>query len=419
MNRYLLAALLLLSLVTLNAMTVDEVPNVHLDSRSRYVSDPAGILGKSTVDNLDASIGRVWDATTAEMVVVVVDKVDPSLTPHEFGVKLFEKWKIGKNDNDNGLLLLVSRDDRRAEIVTGYGMEGVVPDIIAGRVIRDRMAPHFKAGDYDAGVSAGVDELARIITDRRYAEELRSSIANDSRRYRKEASGDEMDFTTFFMYAEGVILLLALVVYISTVRSARRLPQREQYMALESRKPVMLALTVASLGLGLVFFIPFTRKMKKLRRGVHKCPNCATAMTLIDEVHDNDYLTPAQDMEERLDSVDYDVWVCPRCNETDIIPYVNRSSAYTVCPRCGARACALSADRRVIAPTAVRDGQGVRVYTCRNCGNNTQQRYTIPKVVAPVVVGGIGGFGGGGGGGFSGGSFGGGATGGGGAGGSW
>lgn len=141
LNRYFILLISIVISLASTAMTVDEVPNVHLSASNRYVSNPSGVLSPATVDRLDATIGRLWQQTSAEMVVVAVDRIDPGMTPDEFATALFEKWGIGKSDNDNGILLLISRDDRAVQIRTGYGMEGVVPDVIAGRVIREDIIP--------------------------------------------------------------------------------------------------------------------------------------------------------------------------------------------------------------------------------------------------------------------------------------
>ena len=161
----------------------------------------------------------------------------------------------------------------------------------------------------------------------------------------------------------------------------------------------------------------------RLRNAPHKCPQCGTQMKKIDEVHDNEYLNHSQDLEEQIGSVDYDVWLCPNCGETDIEPYVNQSSTYKECQYCHARTAALRQNRIVRRPTTTREGQGVHDYGCLNCGHVTSVPYTIAKVapaVPIVIVGGSGGRSGGGfGGGFGGGGFGGGMTGGGGASGGW
>ena len=144
-------------------------------------------------------------------------------------------------------------------------------------------------------------------------------------------------------------------------------------------------------------------------------------MNKLDEVHDNYYLTPSQDLEEQLNSIDYDVWLCPNCGEKDVIPYVNQRSSYTVCPQCGAKACSLTSDRIITKPTTKLNGQGMKTYSCANCHKSYYKSYIIPKVAAevPIIIGGIGGRGGGGFGGGIGGGFGGGMTGGGGASGGW
>ena len=127
-------------------------------------------------------------------------------------------------------------------------------------------------------------------------------------------------------------------------------------------------------------------------------------------------MTRQQDVVYKIDSVDYDVWLCDICGETDILPFVNTASTYKVCPHCGARASSLRSDRIVSNPTTTREGQGVKDYMCRNCGYQTHVPYNIAKLPPVIVVPGR--FGGGGGngfgGGFGGGSFGGGMTGGGG-----
>jgi uncharacterized protein len=141
-------------------------------------------------------------------------------------------------------------------------------------------------------------------------------------------------------------------------------------------------------------------------------------MKLIDEINDNSYLTPAQDCEEQLNSVDYDVWVCENCGEVKVLPYVNKTAGFSVCPECGARAESFIANDIIQRPTQFSEGIGRKTYTCRNCHNNRTELYKIEKL-PPIIVAG-GGFGGGsrGGGGFGGG-FGGGHTGGGGASGGW
>lgn len=426
MKRYILLLVAMAMTIMVNAITVDEVPNVHLADKNKYVSNPSGILSGEAVRQLDETIRSVWDETSVELVVVVVDQVDPNMTPADFATKLFEKWGIGKKDKDNGLLVLVSRDDRAAEIRTGYGVEGAVPDIIAGRIIRNNMIPEFREGNYDAGTIAGVNALAEVVKNPELGDELTSKYANDS----KAVGVDDLSAGEFFTMYLWFALFAAIVMLIDVcyaIYSTRNQPDVLRYRLLGPHKTVALFVAFLTLGMGIIPYLILSRKMHTIRRHKRDCPNCGTRMELVDEEHDNDYLTPAQDTEEKINSIDYDVWNCPHCHEVEVLPYVNRESNYTICPQCGARAMSLLENRILRRPTTRTEGEGVNIYVCRNCGNQQQRKYKIPKevddtaaIAAGAVLGSmLGGGSRGGGGGFSGGSFGGGMTGGGGAGGSW
>lgn len=408
------------------AIGIDEVPNVHVADRTRYVSNPSGVLSDEAVDRLDSEIASLWDDTSVELVVVAVDRIDSSLTPEEFATKLFEKWGIGKQDKDNGVLVLLSRDDHAAIIRTGYGVEGALPDIIAGRIIRNVMFPLYREGKYDEGTAAGIGSIAEVLRNPELAEELKSKYASDSRRgLDNDLSGAELFNMYLGLAAAVAVALLLLVIY--AVFSSRKLGDVQRYRALDQYRTLVLFGLFFTLGMALPAALILGLKMKRIRRHRRDCPHCGTRMELIDEEHDNDYLTPAQDTEERINSIDYDVWHCPRCHQTEILPYINRQNNYTVCDRCGARAMSLVDRRTLRQPTVSTEGEGVDIYMCKNCGNQHQKRFRIPRkpdpaaaVAAGAILGSALGRGGsGGGGGFSGGSFGGGMTGGGGAGGRW
>ncbi len=408
------------------AIGIDEVPNVHVADRTRYVSNPSGVLSDEAVGRLDSEIASLWDDTSVELVVVAVDRIDSSLTPEEFATKLFEKWGIGKQDKDNGVLVLLSRDDHAAIIRTGYGVEGALPDIIAGRIIRNVMFPLYREGKYDEGTAAGIGSIAEVLRNPELAEELKSKYASDSRRgLDNDLSGAELFNMYLGLAATVAVALLLLVIY--AVFSSRKLGDVQRYRALDQYRTLVLFGLFFTLGMALPAALILGLKMKRIRRHRRDCPHCGTRMELIDEEHDNDYLTPAQDTEERINSIDYDVWHCPRCHQTEILPYINRQNNYTVCDRCGARAMSLVDRRTLRQPTVSTEGEGVDIYMCKNCGNQHQKRFRIPRkpdpaaaVAAGAILGSALGRGGsGGGGGFSGGSFGGGMTGGGGAGGRW
>ena len=417
LRRISLSALLMAVITVVNAGTpVADIPNVHVADRTRYVSNPDGVLSADAVRRLDTTLGKIWESTSAEPVVVAVASMPGDTDIDTYATDIFDAWGIGKKDKDNGVLMVIARDDRKAVIRTGRGAEGVLPDIVCGRILRNEMFPRFREGDYDGGTEAALAAMERVLTDPQYAAELRSEQPNDAHAGESDLDGEEL--FSFYLKIAALLALVMTAWAVGTVWTTRRNDSVYRYSRLHQLLLPALVVTFLTLGMGLPALLIGYVAMKRTR-SKRKCPNCHHAMKKIDEQNDNAYLTPAQDTEEKINSVDYDVWVCPNCRETDILPYVNRRSAYRVCDRCGSRASALVMDRVVLRPTERRKGAGERTYRCKNCGNTHVERYVIPMLAAaaPVIIGGIGGRGGGGG--FSGGSFGGGITGGGGASGGW
>lgn len=413
--RILLYILLTLVSSVATARTIHEVPNVHVAQATRWVSDPDGLLSPSALSRADALLDSLNSSTTTEVAVAIVADMSGA-DVDIYATELFELWGIGKKDRDNGLLLVISRDDRRAAIRTGYGMEGVINDGRAGRIIRTQIAPNMKEGDIDGALLGAVAAISEYVKDPEAADYLYSNQSS-------KGSDDEEDFKNFlrtFGIFALIITIAAILWILISWFSSRNLSDQQRYARLDGIKVPVLVIIPLTLGMGILSWLLLWALMRYIRLRRHNCPNCGCRMHRVDEVHDNDYLTPAQDMEEKINSVDYDVWLCPQCNETDIIPYVNKRSTFTICPNCGARADALTANRILRQPTTRSEGQGVRMYRCRNCGNVHSVPYAIAKVVEPpIIITGGGGGRGFGGGGFSGGSFGGGMTGGGGASGGW
>jgi len=127
-----------------------------------YVSDYAGIVDPATRRDLDALIEELKAKTGAEIAVVVVDSTAP-LTAFDYAMKIAEAWKPGARGKDNGVVFLVAVKDRGMFILTGYAVEGVLPDGKVGE-IRDRLVvPAFRRGDYAGGIRAGTQAIAEVI----------------------------------------------------------------------------------------------------------------------------------------------------------------------------------------------------------------------------------------------------------------
>lgn len=414
MKKYLATLLLLFVGITAYAATysVNDVPNVHLADSTRFVSNPDNILSAEAEAKANALLRNLMATTTAEVVCVAVDDIDGD--PDDFATALSRKWGIGKSDKNNGVMLLIVKDRRKVVIRTGTGVEGLLPDGLCGSIIRANITPKFRQGDYDGGTLGALSDIADILSGDEAREEIRSKYANN-------ASAGESDFNLFHFYLLLclVITAISVVAVIASMISSVKKTRYEKYLQANRLYTPLLFATFLGLGLPIVALLPLMIRRHMLRYGRHLCPDCGAKMKLIDEVNDNKFLTRAQDIEEQIGAIDYDVWQCPVDGETEIIPYIQKSSSFTECPVCHARTYRVVSDRTTVQPTAFSTGTRVIERRCLNCGHSDQQYLTLPKVAPIVVVGGGGGGGRSGGGGFGGGSFGGGFTAGGGASGGW
>jgi uncharacterized protein len=366
---------LLLALLWMSAWAqrVQEVPNPR--PTGGWVTDMVGILTPQQKQQLNALIDALERDTGAEMAVVILQRT-VGAEPKAFATELFNHWGIGKKGENNGILVLVALQQRRIEVETGYGIEGILPDSEIGMLLQDVVVPAFRRGDYGGGLITLVRELTQRIRDR------------SSGSYSPPTSPD----TPTAPLPIGSVLML------------------------------ILALT-AGAG-GLVWFL--------LSERTPRCPTCRQPMRLLNEKQDDAYLDPLQLLEERLGSVDYRVWRCDQCQMMEIQPHFQWWSGYERCPKCNGYT-VRTTSHVVREPTYTRAGLEQIHKRCKNprCDYEDEQQRVLPRRERdPDFIIFRGGTGGGfssrsggwsrsGGGWSGGGSFGGGRSGGGGAGASW
>ena len=338
---------------------------------SGYVNDYANLLTESTQQELEARLQDHEERTTNQVTVLTIESLAEE-SIEEYSLRVGESLKIGQDEKDNGILLLVARDDRQMRIEVGYGLEPYLTDAYAGRIIREVMAPRFRDGDYDAGIAAGVNAILE-----------------------KVEGIDELSEPEVVAQDQGFSLMTILLAIVSAIAG---------------------------------FFI-----IKKRRRNApRKSKKTGLPMKKLSEKEEDVHLDRGQQVEEEIGSVDYDVWVSDKPDDVMVLAYRSGLSKYSECPNCGYRTYYHTDSRTIRSATYAHDGEGARNYACRHCDHTETKRYRVPRLrrQRTVIVGG-GGFSGGsswggggsfgGGGGFSGGGFsgGGGSFGGGGASGGW
>ena len=339
-----LAALIPLLVAAVGAEPLDRIPNPRARDGT-WVTDMPGRLSPDTVARLNATIGEFERTNGAEMAVVVIRSLD-GLSIDEAAVKLFELWGIGKKSKDNGLLVLWSTDDRRVRVEVGYGLEGVLNDGKVGAILDAYVIPKFKSGEFDEGVLAGVDAL--LSAAREEPLELPSQ--------RSESYQD--DSPVISMILLGLLGLLPI-------------------------------------GAGsLVGFRTWRRYHRR------RCPSCQMPMTRMGEAHDNTFLEEGQQAEERIRSVDYDVWKCGGCGHHFTLRYPKWVTTYGRCPQCRHRTKS-STENTIVAATTTSSGTAQVIEKCAFCTFHREHTKTLPRIQpsSPSSGGSLGGgsgsFGGG------------------------
>ena len=126
------------------------------------VNDFANVIDPATEAEIDRQLDQLEQKTTSEIAVATIRSLD-GMSSTDYANRLFKEWGVGQAKLDNGVLVVIAIDDRDMAIEVGYGLEGVLPDGLAGQVIRDDFTPRFKEGDYSGGIRNGVSRLVEIV----------------------------------------------------------------------------------------------------------------------------------------------------------------------------------------------------------------------------------------------------------------
>ena len=126
------------------------------------VNDYGNILSSPTEQQLDAVLSDLERKDSTQIVVLTIKSLEGD-SIEDFSIRVADKWKIGQKGKDNGAILIVSKNDRKLRIETGYGLEGTLTDLTSGQIIRNVIVPYFKRGDFDAGISNGVYAMIQAV----------------------------------------------------------------------------------------------------------------------------------------------------------------------------------------------------------------------------------------------------------------
>jgi uncharacterized protein len=399
-----------------NKINNPRVTNGWVTVVGNYLTDNEINLINNEIDNIEKESG-------SEIAVVVVPKAGDIFTSAQ---DLFDKWKIGKKDKNNGLLILVSMEDRQFRTHTGYGMEGIFTDALI-RTLQDTIVvPEFKAGKYGEGIINYIKKIHEIIKDPAISQTLLDDYEkNNLVKTDSKKSNDLRNITIVFSIIGFIFLLSGFIWLFMSMKKILSSSKKEfnKYTKIKELEEKGLGES-GSLGslfvfiFGGIFFIVgvrvtgiipamignslsllpaagivlavllsifgFSRKkniIAKWRHDPRNCPQCGSVMNKLDEVSDDSYLQGFQKIEENIKSIDYDVWICDKCSNKIIEKFRgNKYGIYTECPACRGITGKHLKTIIISHPTYSSTGKREITFNCLGCGNKFSKFETIPRL---------------------------------------
>ncbi len=394
------------------AMPVDKVPNPQTASGS-FVEDQAQAIGPEYAGLIDGIARELESKTSAELAVVTVDNLEGG-SVEDYAVRLFKRFGIGKKDKNNGILILFSRDDRKVRMEVGYGLEPIINDAKAGRLLDEYAIPKFKEGEYGRGLYDTAKTVAETIAK---AEGVALAIAEPEEMPSQPESQDaeetieikeepaiSLPFTNqlgIFAFAMVASVLLGFLVTFLRIVGYRAKAARENslgkgvfmpsvvwiaggfamiFIAEENHRVLLPIVTFLSTAISLTFaHIGFRKVMKGWIAGYRAvCPKCKAPMQLVSEFDDDRFLMREEIAEEVVGGMDYEFWRCDACHSMERFDV--KMGKAKECPKCGRRTLTNESET-IEAATTSHSGRKRITYTCENpgCDYKRVEERTIPR----------------------------------------
>jgi uncharacterized protein len=238
MKKILLLFILLLCCLPFPAFGLD-VPRLQ-----GYVNDYAGMISPSAKSRIEEGLRAFEQSDSTQIVILTIPSLEGE-NLEQFGIKVGEAWKIGQKVKDNGAILIVSKQERKIRIEVGYGLEGRLTDLTAGRIIDLVIKPRFKQGDFDGGFIAGVSSLI---------DATRGEFRAERRPVHQRQRGVPPFLTIFLFFAIFTLILGSLSRVLGGLIAGIGLPTFVRLAVLPVGIPLMILLAIIGFSGG--FFLP-------------------------------------------------------------------------------------------------------------------------------------------------------------------
>lgn len=368
------------------------VPNPR--PSGNWCVDKAGVFNSAEKAQIEAALESIHQSTRAEVALVTLPDIG-QVSPKAFATELFNLWGIGRKGTDDGLLILLVTGQRRIEMETGYGLEGTLPDVVLFRIQQEHIVPALKAGHAAPGFLAAIDEIHKRI--------LKTPAQSAGGHSLFSSLPIPEGLGTIEIVALVFSALLILIFLIATFSAAFRKDPLASYRIFSSILSFgffvvtgivifagSLLVLIQKMAGPLVFGVLIAVycgliALKKLvlwhyRRKPRNCGDCGKVMQIKDDSAEDEYQKPEEQLEERLGSLDYDVWVCENKHVRKDAYNGKNAYQYTDCGKCHRHTRKMISDVVTIPATTVHSGSGTKSFQCLNCGIKDKEVYVIAQI---------------------------------------
>lgn len=423
------------------------VPNPRPNGMS-HIANPDQIIGAKHAEQIESLLSQLETDKGIQVAVVALADIESPADVLDFAQQLFDLWGIGNRSRDDGLLVLLVRDRRTVRMHTGYGLEGLLPDLLCHRIEQQLMRPAFKEGRYGEGLLAGLTEIDRIVRDPAAAKQAVATLSADSdgwplmrwvvsvpiaviglllfvvrnmqgyfsRKVRDNAlppvsmRHSRLTWLTWFVVMPvgvvqlgevmpaahrlgGVVALLYACFMLMALwqawrlhRCAQTLFRNREHLRLHQllgRQRAFWVWMAVWMPVPFIAYLPVVWGLRgRYRKRARGCESCGQPMRLLSELEEDAQLSAARQAEERIGTVEHDVWACQCCGAVQRVSFPNADTSHEACPACSAVTFLLEQDTVLTPASETNQGKGLRTHVCQHCRHQAQRKYIIPRIAS-------------------------------------
>ncbi len=342
-----------------------------------YVSDPNDIIDFAAEQRINELLYELEQKSSVEVAVVMLPSIGQEV-PKSFAVDLFKEWKIGKADTDNGLLIITVMDQRRTEFEVGYGLEGILTDVVCYRIGVNEIVPRFKEGDFGGGIENAVLRVKEFLENPEAIDEV----------YGYSVVHEEQEFKWQWYHLLLLIYpILCLVFGFWYYGQAFdiQLSKDDYYDKYHRLDKLKFGCTQYLFPIPMLFFARMAkRRLERYRNAPRFSKLNGKPMKLLTNYDEIEFLAEAQLLEEELKSILYDVWITEDESDIMFLEYEGPNGRkYSDCKECSYKTFGKISSLVLVAATYDHGGTRIDKYECRNCNYKEEKEIETPQKSRP------------------------------------